>query len=172
MALTSMGKHIDVVFSRAVSKVLLDFKKKKERNYQNAFQAIMGGGGYPILGPYGRGYHIQDQNGGVPPSKTEWGTHPSVQTWGGGWGYPRPRLDGVPPPPNQQSEHLLRCGAVCLLRSRRRTFLFLRNFCALTNPWYQKITSTIHFYLTSDGSVILSGRGGMSPIPKVGASDY
>ena len=44
---------------------------------------------------------------GVPPSKTGWGT--PVQTWDGGVA-PHSKLDGIPPLPNQQSEHLLRGG--------------------------------------------------------------
>ena len=65
-------------------------------------QVWTGGGGYPILLTGGR-YPIQDQDGGTlgtPLLSAEWGT-------------PCPRLDGVtpiPPPPNQQSEHLLRGG--------------------------------------------------------------
>ena len=59
---------------------------------------------------------------GVPPSKVGWGTPPSKI----GWGTPHPWLDGVSPPLAKRALAMRR--AVCLLRSHRRTFLFLRTF--------------------------------------------
>ena len=76
------------------------------------------------------GMPIQDQNGGAtPPVKTWWGYPPLSKT---GWGTPCPRLDGYPPvlrldgvsPPSAKQALAMR-RAVCLLRSRRRTFLFI-----------------------------------------------
>ena len=105
---------------------------------------VQTGEGYPIL--LMGGYPIKDQDGGylgwVPTlSKIGWGT-PPIQTWDGGvppsrpgmggtpiqdWmGYPPcPRLDGVFPPSAKQA--LATRQAVCLLHSRRRTFLFLES---------------------------------------------
>ena len=101
-------------------------------------------GGTPFLGQ-DMGYLIPGQDGGrgyqVPPAA--WGTLPSA-----GWGnLPSHQQDGVSPPPHQQdgvpprSRSQVRTGggvlptetawrvlaprrAVCLLPSRRRTFLF------------------------------------------------
>ena len=97
-------------------------------------------GGYPIPGPdrggtvphsTDGGYPIQYQDRGVP-----WGTlihdlmgypHPDL-----GWGYPGvlpcPRLDGVPPSPSAKRA-LITTQSVCLLHSRRRTFLSERFLC-------------------------------------------
>ena len=53
-----------------------------------------------------------------PTTMTEWGTphHDKM-------GYPSPWLDGVPPPHQHSKRVLATWRAVCLLRSRRRTFL-------------------------------------------------
>ena len=67
--------------------------------------------------------------GGYPPTnRTGWGTPPTNRT---GWGTPPPRSGwwGVPrvtPPPMRQCSITSTCyvAGVCLLRSRRRTFLF------------------------------------------------
>ena len=40
-------------------------------------------------------------------------------------GTPHPRLDGIPPPPPSARRALATRRVVCLLRSRRRTFLYL-----------------------------------------------
>ena len=88
------------------------------------------GGGYPILGLdrgdpilLMGGTPIQDHDGGtpgLPPSKT-------------GWGTPSPGLDGVPPPPPSAKRALAMRWAVCLLRSRRRTFLFVHTNAQITS---------------------------------------
>ena len=88
-------------------------------------------GGYPIQGPdrggiphlkFGWGGYLILLMGGGTPSKIRTGGIPPSAVWV----TPHPVLDGVPLPPSQDtdqhSEHLLR-GAVCLLLSRRRTFL-------------------------------------------------
>ena len=65
----------------------------------------------------GRGTTSQVWTGGVPHPRSEWGVpHPRS-----GWGVPHPAgLDGVPFPPSKTVWGTQR--AVCLLRSRRRTF--------------------------------------------------
>ena len=91
--------------------------------------------------------------GVCPQSKIGWGTTPPVQTWDGGypqskigwgtppskigWGTPPPgqRLDGVPPPPSAKRALATR-RAVCLLRSRRRTFLLSMFSDVTTIPEY------------------------------------
>ena len=122
---------------------------------------VRGGGGVPQSGPDGGrvpqpcpdrgvGYPSQVQMGGVPwPGQDggypRWWYHPR-QGWGtpqpgqdgGGyprWGYPLPGMyplryrtaDGVLDTPR----------SVCLLRSRRRTFLFSKYFSFLIFPFYQ-----------------------------------
>ena len=84
--------------------------------------------------------HLADQ--WVPPIGTGWGYNPSVWT---GWGTPPPSQDWMghppivtgwgtfppppPPPPPAAERALATQWAVCLLRSRGRTFLLnLRSF--------------------------------------------
>ena len=102
-------------------------RRMREGNIFSLFTLV--GGGNPISGPdggggvphpadggthpkSGRGYPIL-LTGRLPPSKIRTG------------GTPHPRLDGVPLPPHPSSAKRA-CAtrrAVCLLRSRRRTFL-------------------------------------------------
>ena len=68
----------------------------------------------------------QDRTGVLPQLGQDWGT-PLART---GQGYPTPSgPKWCTPQPGQQSEYLLCGGAVCLLRSRRRTFLFRPPTC-------------------------------------------
>ena len=82
------------------------------------------GWGYPGVSPVKR----LDRHTPTPTSGLD-GCTPSLGLDGGG--YPPSGLDMVPPCPHQgieqQSEHLLTWQVVCLLRSRRRTLLFV--FC-------------------------------------------
>ena len=83
---------------------------------------------------WGRGYPVPGLDmGEVPHPRSGWGyLHPEIP--------PCPRLDGVPLPPSKTEwgTHPSAKGAlatrraVCLLRSRRRTFLlkFCSRFCA------------------------------------------
>ena len=113
--------------------------------------------GYSIPGQ-DRRYPIPGQGRGVPwgtaqsrsGPRSGQGTTSSVavrnvtECW---MGYPHPSgVNGVPStsgfdggtPPHthqeteQHSEHLLRCGRVCLLRSRRRTFLLKKSYMIFT----------------------------------------
>ena len=83
-------------------------------------RSFLGGGSTPVLA---RGYSVLAGGGGVG--------YPSM---GSGWGTPQSGQDGVPPsqvrkghPPSPQDRTAERALAtrwvVCLLRSRRRTFL-------------------------------------------------
>ena len=59
---------------------------------------------------------------GYPPHQDSIG-YPPIGT---GWGYPPLRLDGVPPPPiGRSGDRAAMRWAVCLLRSRMRTFFLL-----------------------------------------------
>ena len=69
---------------------------------------------------------------GIHPTETGWGTPPSHRDWmgvpplpiGTGWGCPQLRLDGgTRSPPLRLGDRAATRRAVCLLRSRRRTFL-------------------------------------------------
>ena len=95
----------------------------------------MADGGYPILPDWGGGC-FPGQDGWVPPSQVRMGVPLVYKT---GWGYPSLRLDGVPPPPSgldgsipppplREWETTATQQAVCLLHSRRRTFLFQNYF--------------------------------------------
>ena len=116
----------------------------------------IGWGGYPIP-DLGGGYPIPGlDDGGVPPCQvwmvggtqgtmtgwgtptmTGWGTPPTIMT---AWGTPQPSwLDGVPSPPHHHdwmgyppfpTSIASTCyrRVVCLLRSRRRTFLCWASF--------------------------------------------
>ena len=115
----------------------------------------LGGGGTPILPTggraspsqvrtrgylhprSGRGTSIQGQDGGYPHDRSEWGVPPASCSGVGvsnpllpGWGYPShpgPRSGwGWGLLPTEIAYHVLATRwTVCLLRSRRRTFLFL-----------------------------------------------
>ena len=73
---------------------------------------LLTGGGYPIPGLEG-GYPHRRSGWGVPPLSAGWST--PIQDW---IGYSLP----LPPPPHRRRA-LAKRWAVCLLRSRRRTFL-------------------------------------------------
>ena len=86
---------------------------------------IGAGWGYPPLGL-----------GGVPPG-TGWGTPWLGLDWGTtpirtGWGTTPVRTEqGYPPPPGATAQALATRRAVCLLRSCRRTFLFIALNCSV-----------------------------------------
>ena len=88
------------------------------------------GGGYPIL-PMG-GTPIPGQDGGIPPSPVQDGGrgNPLLRSRMGGVPHPRSGLGstwGTPhwvPPVERSGHRAATRWAVCLLRSRRRTFLF------------------------------------------------
>ena len=83
--------------------------------------------GVPLSSPDWGGTPIQSQ-GGIPPSSPDRGGTPIQSQWGIMEYPPPPQQDrmGVPPPPGHTVTHrvLATRRAVCLLRSRRRTFLF------------------------------------------------
>ena len=91
-------------------------------------QVWMRGAPHPADG----GYPIQDQDRGTPhprlgtPSKTGWGNSFQSRT---GWGTPLMQdWMGYHPPSPSANRALATRRAVCLLRSRRRTFFFVLNF--------------------------------------------
>ena len=87
------------------------------------FRVWTGGGDIPHPRSR-RGGYPQSQLDGVPPGQ-DWVGYPPSRP---GMGYPPPSwLDEVPPPP----PHLPTRLAVCLLRSRRRTFLLCLDFTPL-----------------------------------------
>ena len=103
------------------------------------------GGGYPITGPDGGGVTpSQVWTGEATPSQVQMG-YPILLTGG----YPIPNLDGwVPHPADREvPPSKIRMGgtsrpgrrAVCLLRSRRRTFLLIMS------SWYFKSFVTFYF---------------------------
>ena len=120
--------------------------------------------------PGGGRYPIRPDGGEVPPSQDR--GYPIQPNRGyphqGGWGYPRPGWMGVPPPPpsppteDRAAQRVLATRrAVCLLRSRRSTFLFYSidgarwiMFCSLATCWPQagirSLKVSVFFKLLSD----------------------
>ena len=101
--------------------------------------------------------------GGYPLARSGWGA--STMT---GWGNPPPWLDGVPPqwldgvpptwldgvppPPPSKSSTCYTRRAVCLLRSRRRTFLFK---VIISDNWHQRVSVPKYYkYLYLNFSVL------------------
>ena len=79
---------------------------------------LMGGGEKSIPIWLTKGYPLIGTGWGYLPHQ-DWMGYPPVRT---GWGYP-------PPPNGRSGDRAATRQAVCLLRSRRRTFLFSLHFC-------------------------------------------
>ena len=109
---------------------------------------LVGGGVTPSQVWVGGAHYAALSNGGVPHPvmvgvplyHPGWGVPPPPSTWPGGYpGYPlsRPGMryppnpdlgQGTSPPPQTWDGVLATRRAVCLLRSRRRTFLLVSSF--------------------------------------------